>query len=397
MMCKELITTENFKNSVKHPELAECEFNIKNIGWSLGNECPCRCKQCYSSPVREKGKDITIDIVDRIISQIKTLNIKTVNLGGNEPWFTNGLNGDSLLPYILRELKKINVDIGITTAGITLKKLYNDARDAFFMVNDVDVSLDSPIEEEHNQNRDADVFKLALEALQIAKNNNMEKTIILCAMKWNFTKDRIDKLLMLAKDYSANIRFNVLKPVKKEHMQQMVDPRTFFENFQYLLNKCETIDITEPILGAAVNNTNSNRCPCGRTSLRIHSITPDGKVPVSPCVYLHDYKVGDILQDELSDIIITEPFKEFRRRTANPQVIAACNKCTRLDICGGGCIAKSYLSHYWRTGEGDIYQKEPGCYLDYKEYFDIDSFRIANEMKSLVHIDYLCTWIGKPI
>ncbi len=180
-------------------------------------------------------------------------------------------------------------------------------------------------------------------------------------------------------------------------LKQMIEPKTFFETFVYLLNKCETIDITEPILGAAVNNRQSSRCPCGRTSLRIHSITHDGKVPVSPCVYLHDYKVGDILQDDILDIIMSEPFKEFRRRIANPQVIDECRKCPRLDICGGGCIAKSYLSHYWNTGECNIYQKEPGCYLDYKGYFDIDGFRISDEIKSLVHIDYLCTWIGKPI
>src|SRR5690606_21539907 len=101
-------------------------------------------------------------------------------------------------------------------------------------------------------------------------------------------------------------------------LKQMIEPKTFFETFVYLLNKCETIDITEPILGAAVNNRQSSRCPCGRTSLRIHSITHDGKVPVSPCVYLHDYKVGDILQDDILDIIMSEPFKEFRRRIANP-------------------------------------------------------------------------------
>ena len=34
----------------------------------------------------------------------------------------------------------------------------------------------------------------------------------------------------------------------------------------------------------------AKRCPCGRTSFRIHSITPTGEVHVSPCVYLHDYK-----------------------------------------------------------------------------------------------------------
>lgn len=37
-------------------EAEETEKQIKNIGWTLGNDCPCKCKHCYSMSVREKGK-----------------------------------------------------------------------------------------------------------------------------------------------------------------------------------------------------------------------------------------------------------------------------------------------------------------------------------------------------
>ena len=268
--------TDEFKKAVKHPELKECEFKISNIGWSLGNACPCNCKQCYSLSVRNKGLDISEKMVERVVSQINKLNVKTVNLGGNEPWYTNGLDGKSILPYILKKLNSIGVDIGITTAGITLINLYNEDRESFNLLNDVDVSLDSPIKEEHDRNRGASVYDFAIKALEIAKESNLERTIIMCAMKWNFTRDRIDKLISLAKKYDANIRFKMLKPVKKEHVNQIVDLKTFYETYSYLLSKCETVDITEPRLSALVENKESNRCPCGRTSLRIHSITPDG-------------------------------------------------------------------------------------------------------------------------
>lgn len=65
---------------------------IKNIGWTLGNDCSCKCKHCYSFSVRQKGKNLTKEIVDKVIEQIEKLNVETVNLGGNEPIFTNGLN-----------------------------------------------------------------------------------------------------------------------------------------------------------------------------------------------------------------------------------------------------------------------------------------------------------------
>jgi len=74
---------------------------IKNIGWTLGNDCPCKCKHCYSFTVRKKGQNLTKEIVNKVIEQIEKLNVETVNLGGNEPIFTNGLDViKSMLPYI---------------------------------------------------------------------------------------------------------------------------------------------------------------------------------------------------------------------------------------------------------------------------------------------------------
>ena len=169
---------------------------IKNIGWTLGNDCPCKCKHCYSFSVRQKGQNLTKEIVDKVIEQIEKLNVETVNLGGNEPIFTNGLDvKKSMLPYILKELNKRNIKVGITTAGISLITLKNVYPECLELLNDVDISFDSPYEKEHNENRGGDVYKYAIQALEICKKYNIESGIIMCAMNWNFTKDRIDALL----------------------------------------------------------------------------------------------------------------------------------------------------------------------------------------------------------
>lgn len=93
---------EHFTREVaplEHPELPEDELTIKNIGWTLGNDCPYRCTHCYSMSAREKGQDFTIGIIDRIVEQLASIGVETVNLGGNEPLFTNGPRpADTLLP-----------------------------------------------------------------------------------------------------------------------------------------------------------------------------------------------------------------------------------------------------------------------------------------------------------
>ena len=62
-----------------------------NVGWTLGNDCPYRCTHCYSFSARNRGMDLEDWMVERIVGELVSLPVETVNLGGNEPIFTNGL------------------------------------------------------------------------------------------------------------------------------------------------------------------------------------------------------------------------------------------------------------------------------------------------------------------
>src|SRR6185503_6962447 len=119
-------------------DLPETPPAIRNIGWTLGNDCPYRCHHCYSMNARVKGRDMTVAMIDRVVDQLRVNGVQTVNLGGNEPLFTNGLDPrKTLLPYIIEKLEDAGIDVGLTTAGITLLRLYQDHRHAFDLLNDV--------------------------------------------------------------------------------------------------------------------------------------------------------------------------------------------------------------------------------------------------------------------
>ena len=367
---------------------------IKNIGWTLGNDCPCKCKHCYSFSVREKGQNLTKEIVDKVIAQIEKLKVETVNLGGNEPIFTNGLDvKKSMLPYILKELNKRNIKVGITTAGISLVLLKKNYSECLKLLNDVDVSFDSPYEEEHNENRCANVYKYAIQALEICKELNIESGIVMCAMNWNFTRDRIDSLLEIAKKYSSNIRFNLLKPIQPQHFKLMPSKEQVFENYKYLFDKCDTIELSEPTLSGLVKNKKIQGCACGIYSMRINSITPDGKIPVSPCVYMHDFRVGDLLSDDIFDIINSKQFTDFKLRKQNYKCIEDCRDCDKGEICRGGCFAMSYTYKKCETGEKDLYAKDPFCFKNFELNQNLQYKKNGSQ---LVHENYLCTWIGRP-
>ena len=386
---------------IENEHLPECEMAIENIGWTLGNECPYRCTHCYSMSARRKGKDLEKWMVDRIVEQLVRLGVKTVNLGGNEPLFTNGANPKAtLLPYIIERLADQRITVGLTTSGISLIHLERDHNAAFRLLNDIDVSLDSPYAGEHNRNRGSSLYSMAIQSLEICQRYGIDHTVIMCAMKWNFSPAHIDRIVEIAHRYDSHVRINPLKAVQKEHMDQVMDRATFFDGFSRLMSQCTQIDLGEPMLATACG-ASAKGCPCGRSSFRIHSITPEGEVPVSPCVYLHDYKVGNLLTDDIFEIVYSPQFRSFRRRNANPDQIPGCDGCEYLQVCRGGCSARSYLHKLHETHERSLFVRDPYCIREEKAHRNgtFPAFPQRPSIpqdKILVHRDYLCTWIGKP-
>jgi radical SAM protein with 4Fe4S-binding SPASM domain len=331
-----------------------------------------------------------------VVEQLIINEIETVNLGGNEPIFTNGRNAeDSLLPYIIDKLDQHKISVGITTSGDTLLYLYNHANDIFHKINDFDISFDSPFKDEHNSNRGDDLYDDAIKCLEICQKENKPHSVIMTGMNWNFTKRHLSALLELCKKYDAFVRINTMKPMTAWQMKQTMDFQQFYYGFQFLLNNCDTIENGETVLRTLQGSTTTKRCPCGISSFRIHSITPQGQIFVSPCVYMHDYKSSlDLLQNDLIDIINSDEFKVFRQRNANPHMVKGCNNCKMVDVCGGGCAARAYLHNAINTGEKSFICKDPYCPID--NHAEQLKATTAGQSGRLVHMDYLCTWIGKP-
>ncbi|MCP2258150.1 radical SAM additional 4Fe4S-binding SPASM domain-containing protein [Streptoalloteichus tenebrarius] len=391
---------EHFERAVgpiEHEDLDECEITIRNIGWTLGNDCPYRCTHCYSMSAREKGMNFSPEIIERIVDQLAANGVETVNLGGNEPLFTNGANPrDTLLPQIIDRLVDSGIIVGLTTSGITGLHLERDHNAQWRRLNDLDVSLDSPFEDEHNANRGAKIYKQAIRTLELARDYGIDHTIIMCGMNWNFTQRHIEKLLELAIRYDAHIRINPIKPVEPAHMDSLLTAEQYYEGFSLLLQHCDPVDLGEPPIAAVTDYQGAKGCPCGRTSFRIHSITPDGRIPVSPCVYLHDYKFGDLRKDDLYDIVRSPQFRSFRRRNAHPEVLDGCAGCDLLQLCRGGCAGRAYLHHAHETGQRSLFVRDPYCPKDVQPKQPFPQRPTVPTDKRLVHMDYLCTWIGKP-
>jgi molybdenum cofactor biosynthesis enzyme MoaA len=233
--------TDHFRRTVfplEHEELDECPIDIRNIGWTLGNDCPFRCSHCYSMSARKKGADMSVETIDRIVSELVRNGVETVNLGGNEPLYTNGTDArKSLLPYIIEQLVGHGILVGITTAGPSLVYLDRHHPEIFRLLNDADISFDSPIEAEHNGNRGAKLYSMAVQCLKLCQLYDIPHSIIMCGMNWNFTEDHLLALVGLAKRYEAHVRINPLKPVEPGHMASALTSDQYYAGFSLLMQR----------------------------------------------------------------------------------------------------------------------------------------------------------------
>ncbi|MEM5808217.1 MAG: radical SAM protein [Candidatus Aenigmatarchaeota archaeon] len=367
---------------------------IKNVGWSLGNYCNAKCEHCYSWQVRQSKLDITREDADTIVNKLVELGVETVNIGGNEPIFTNGPDWQaSLLPYIVHRLHEAGIAIGITTYGITAKILYNHFRDTFYKVDDWDVSFDSPYLLEHDANRGQNIYKEAIEASRILAREKRTHSIIMCAMNMylkkpkvdedrvrrlvetakqlglsteyigfhfanaveengrvhvpNFDPASLDALLRLGKELDAEVRINTLKPTDPHHERMILGLGQDYRGFHFLIGNSDHIVVMGEPRYAALTNSEGNGCPCGSSSMRIHSKTPMGTIPVSPCVYMHEFKVEDLLTDPVlgKDGIVNRPeFRILRKRKIAIPDYCRDSSCELIETCRGGCATQAYFA-----------------------------------------------------
>lgn len=368
---------------------------FQNIGWTIGSHCSAHCKHCYSQEVRN-NPDVFLEYkdVDRVVEQLLKLGVKTVNLGGNEPIFTHGpVPEKSILPYIVRTLHQVGLLVGLTTNGISFSYLDKNHPEILGMINDLDFSLDSPFQAEHDQNRGQTLFDLVVKNVKRAKELEIPRSIVTCGMQWNFNQHHLAEFLSLTETLDCEFRVNSLKPVNHAMMPLMPSPKQFFQGFEFLLKNASTLVMGESCISALVKK-GSIGCPCGTSSFRIHAKDKKKGVSITPCVYLHAFQTGDLLTRDITEILKDHSFQYFSQKLATAPRDCQNANCDYLDVCRGGCRARAFLV------SGSLDTKDPYCPQDYMdkncETHSLPDLELPDNSHGVrVHENYLCTWIGK--
>lgn len=182
------VTTENF------PHAPDRLYHLQ-IGVTYA--CQCRCEHCGVSNQRNRGKLLTAEeIVDLCRQAREDMNGQVVELFGGEPLVRKGI-----LDIVEGAARYLEVWMSSNALGFTREMARELAdrglRRCFF-------SLDSPVAEEHDENRNSPgSFDAVMRALDHAAEVGIDANLSTCAMQQLVQGPQLEALVALTKQSKA--------------------------------------------------------------------------------------------------------------------------------------------------------------------------------------------------
>jgi AdoMet-dependent heme synthase len=323
----------------------------------LTQQCNLRCKHCIFNCSPEKRNRLSKEKIFDIIDQLADMKVFTIGLNGGEPLLLKDEIYD-----IINYIKNKNLNFLLTTNGTLL----NDKMIKFLKEKDIlciRISLDSISEEVHNEFRGTDfAYHQAIENIKKCVKEGIETTVLISLTHKNLQE--FDDIVAFGKELGVNSLnfFPIMPHGRAKNLKELIISQESYKNFLNLfMQKRKEIKIPVLLgdfpLEHLMDKEDENQenvfgkcCPAGCLSM---VISWDGKV--FPCP-LFPIEAGNIFEQPIKKIWKSSPLlKEIRNVK---RFSLKCNNCKHLNICRGGCLARTYLKNSNLSGA------DPLCWYD---------------------------------
>lgn len=191
-----LILINGYNEDMKYQIVPDSQAMI-----ALTYECTCNCPHCsaalYGNP---NSKILSSTEIYDIIDQLKELGLKTVYFFGGEP-----LLDKRIFEYV-HYVKKTGMESRLDTNGTLLNLKIIEALKAAGL-NSLGVSLDSPLEDIHDQARGVDgLFRKNLKSIIFCKKKQLQIYISTIATKENVNNGELFLMTKLADKMDVPLR-----------------------------------------------------------------------------------------------------------------------------------------------------------------------------------------------
>lgn len=248
-----------------------------SVNFIICYRCNYKCKYCNS--YNQKTEEMTTEQIIKMIDELSKIGMQRLSITGGEPLLRKDIG------QIIDYCKKKNIWISINSNGKLIPQKINELKNVDALL----ISLDGK-KENHEKFRGKDSYKDVINAIKIAKQNNI--AVWIEAVITKNSKEDIDFLLDLAKKLDFRCLFQPIYNYSYSANKKIIkDYSPTKENFDQIIKKLIKLKKQgEPILNSntylkyIINNwpnPHLKKCYAGRIFCGINS---NGKV--APCSLL---------------------------------------------------------------------------------------------------------------
>lgn len=317
----------------------------------ITEKCQYNCAHCYMERNPLDMQNIVIDAIKRQIEELslREIFIKRISLTGGDPLCHNNWSN------IVSDFCDMGLKVKILGTPKTLSS-ENLAKIKKFGIDSFQVSLDG-LAEKHQQIRGANTFQETIDSIILLYENGIQPHVMYTVNEYN----KNDLIPLISYLHSLNIRivfgFDFCVPIGNASDKNFLLSPTGRQSVvdEYCKKKEELINASTKLFlcekthyinahkyksNSSMTNleneyTNIGGCSAGWSAL---CIMPNGDV--MPCRRL-PVVLGNILKDNLYDLIMHHPFMV---RLRNKENYGKCSNCEKYYVCRG-CPAIEYAAN----------------------------------------------------
>lgn len=353
-----------------------------NVGWGITNSCNMNCKFCYSKDTRKNTQDVTINDWIKFMDENHQY-IDSINYGTGE----NSICDDffEFILYVRTNYPEITQSL--TTNGYIYERVSKNPKLYEIYVkciDEIDVSLDFCIPEKHNYFRgQPKAYEWAINTLKMLQKDRKTSTIVFVGFEETMSKENIDGLFKIAKEYNSLIRLNIYRPVSENddiNEKFLLSYNTLIETLEYINEKYEVVSLSDVLLGNLFSKGLNIKENTGIDSIRILA---DGSICPSTYLITEDYRNEYNIKD--GNVLSKIEFKEF----IEAPIPSECVGCEIKDTCRGGVYDRRIL---WYNS---LNKRDPYCPFNNNDDLNKKQFTISKKERISVHDGYLPTMFFK--
>ncbi|WBW95820.1 radical SAM/SPASM domain-containing protein [Oceanirhabdus sp. W0125-5] len=312
---------------IKSSNDSDFEVKIKEVEFKLTNKCNLKCLHCMASSHIDIEDCLTIDEMKIIADKISETETENLLLTGGEPLIRKDIK--VLLPYI-RE--KFNGNINMITNGTLIDKdMANLLKEC---VNAVSISIDGFDKESTEFVRGKGVYDKIVQAITYLKEAGFKRENIILTMTCTYQNmNHEDEFYNLCDklDVVGNVR-QLTAAGRALENHDNIGLKNYISDFSSIEEDLETI--REELECKII-------CKAGTIKFTI-----DEMGDLYPCLVLgnNEYKFGNLLNQDLSDIFSSEKYREFIDNKVRKSIvdnIPKCKDCNVRYFCMDSCLGVS--------------------------------------------------------